>query len=285
MNAPRPLVTAALVLTSCLVGCAEADSIDGPDMDAPELHTLEGPSGGTNSCSSIWFHALDDELLLATTSPLVSPGTTDVHPQIVTDLLEKPQGTDVFSYAVKCALSREPGQNTVTWQKSAADTFVFTGKEHLDTTAGWLTGALTDADRGDLFACMLGLLNPWGLEVDVLFTGPNVHDDGLPHPDFDFEEALWLAEVDSATGRVMYTVWPLFDLAENCMGDVGEILKLRICGPNPLSCHLTIGNTTDCVYSSSPEGYYCKGKPALMTTLRSTDVLALHPTCGFTGTP
>lgn len=284
MSVLRCLGAAALAASFCLVGCVDAEPVEELDEVGVAFSPEGGnSSGGTNGCSSVAFDALQDDLANVTYVSLVKSGTMEVNGTIDSTLLQEADGPSLFSYAVKCGLTREPGQNAVTWYDQGTMK-TFEGMGHLSTTAGWLTGGLGDDARGDLFACVIAHLNPYGLEVPIVLSGPNVSDDGLDHSDFDIEEALWLVEIDP-TGARVYTAWPTPQFERLCAIDAGDALEQRVCGQNPMACNLQIGNSTDCVYDPVTEGYYCKGKPALMTRLKATGMSALHPGCAYTPPP
>lgn len=270
MSFLRGFGATVMALAACLSGCAGEETFD--EMAEPELSPLHGgSSGGTNGASDLEFSLLASEILDATTGPLVSPGTMDVHPAIVGNLLADPAGARMLDYAVQCAL---PASDVVNWGPKE-----FHGKGHLSTTDGWLSGGLNGRATNDLFACMLVHLNPYGIHVDILLTGPDVPDDGMDHSDFKVPEAVWLAE--KIGPQMHYTVWPTKPFTILCAADPMDALRERVCGQNPGACSLSKGASLaqDCVRDQPSGGYYCNGKPTILTTLKEADFYDLHRLC------
>lgn len=283
MSILRRLGSAALVLTSCLFGCAETDSIE--DLDAPELSPKEGHNtGGTNGASSNDFLTLQPSLVGMANTPLVDPGTMNVNSAIVTILLQQAGGSDLFKYAVRCGLTSAQGQNAVTWATAVLPK-TYQGMGHLGTTAGWLTGPLSGTGRDDLFACIVAHLNPYGIEVPLVLSGASVTDDGIEYPDFTVDEALWV--VDFPNSLPHYTVWPTDQFKELCVADPAVALEDRVCGQHPALCNLDVGASIqlDCFYDVAAGGYYCNvgnppvARPALKTSLKEADFMRLNKRC------
>lgn len=273
MSLSRYLGATTLVLTALLTGCAGTEPIE--DLDGPEVAPLHGgSSGGTNGADSDELEALTTPLLSATDSQLVFPGTMQVHPAIAGDLLVDPAGARILDYAVQCAISASPA-DTVYWGIKE-----FHGKGHLSSTQGWLSGPLDPLATNDLFACMLVHLNPYGIHVPILLTGPHIADDGADHSEFKVREAIWLAQKVGA--QMHYTVWPTPVFTKLCVAsDPMDALRDRVCGQNPAACSLSEGASIaqDCTHDSESGGYYCKGRPAILTTLKEGDFGALNPLC------
>ncbi len=265
----------ALVLAASplLFGCApggpgETDE----DVGAAEQADKFG-AGGTNGLDTDLYYAFEDNLVLATYLPLVKSGGMEVNPAVGALLLNDEHGKTVFDYAMKCALPRRAGSNTVIWN----------GEEHtgggiLNSGAEWLLGPLSDTARHELLACMAAHLNPFEIHVDILLSGPDTDDDGLEHPKFNVDEALWVVR-RNVDGTLVYVVWPLESFQKMCSSDPFVALQRRVCGQDPEGCTLTRGEDEDCVYDSEAEGYYCLGAPALMTTLRESDIYLLNSSC------
>lgn len=271
MNAVRSLVTTGLLLSSFALGCAEADSLG--DIDEPGAEPQEGgnTSGGSNGAPVVPYWFGETPLIESTERSLVNPGTTTVNTTTQSDLNATALHPDVFKYAVKCGLKKN---RTAYWSGGN-----FSGMGHLSTTSGWAAGALSTSAANDLLGCVVALLNPLGLTVPIGLSGPSVAEDGVDQSEYVVEEALWLVE---GTAARTYTVWPRQPFSSRCGIDAYEALKVRVCGQDPTDCALQLGVETDCSFTENV-GYHCKGKPALLTVLKESDVATLHPGCNPAG--
>lgn len=273
MTALRCLATTALVLSTFVLGCSEPESLD--DIDEPVAQALEGgnTSGGNNGADDEQYWFGEAQLIHSTERSLVNPGTATVHSTTDAALSGTMLHPDLFDYAVQCGLHRN---GMVSWSGGS-----FVGMGHLTTTIPWRSGALSSDAANDLLACVVTHLNPHGITVPIALSGPSVASDGLDHSEYDVEEALWLVE---GTGFRTYTVWPRQPFSVRCGIDEFEALKVRVCGQDPVDCALELGVDTQCTFTEGV-GYHCKGKPALLTTLKEADVATLHPGCFPTGRP
>lgn len=271
MNALRSLAATGLVLSSCMLGCFAPESLSVEEEPGFQALTGGNTSGGDNGASDEQYWAAEGKVIAAAGRSLRDPGTWNVHSTTNADLVGTHLPPALFAYAVKCGLQKN---SSVSWTGGAS----FAGNGHLATTAGWLTGALSNDATNDLLACLVAHLNPLGLTIPIALSGPSVANDGDDHSSFDVEEALWLVETDPSLGR-LYTVWPRTEFAVGCSGGVSlpDIFTARVCGHDPENCALQFGDPSDC--KLEPEGYYCKDKPALLTILRSDDLETLHPGC------
>jgi hypothetical protein len=273
MSFRRCLGVTALMSTVFLFGCAETGSIE--DLREPGIapKTGGGTSGGTNGGSIDDNHALEAAMIQATSSALVQPGTMKVHQGISAGLLAQPGGAGIFKYAVRCGLDKHVGEGFVT---SGLQRFY--GLGHLTTTSDWLSGPLSQEGRNDLFACILTLMNGFGVEVKVVLEGKDVHDDGLDHSDFDFREAAWVAEAIGNT--VYYTIWPTEEFLDDCDDNPVSVFETRVCGNFPGVCNATLGGTFEAhCQELATGGTFCDGKNAIVTYLKYTDRATLYPTC------
>ncbi len=273
MTALRCLATTALVLSTLVLGCSEPESLD--DIDEPGAEPQEGgnTSGGNNGADDGQYWLGELELIQSTQRSLVNQGTKTVHSSTQAVLTPTALHPDLFDYAVQCGLRKDW---SVSWSGGA-----FVGMGHLTTTVPWRAGALSSDAANDLLACVVTHLNPHGITVPIALSGPSVANDGLDHSEYDVEEALWLVE---GTGFRTYTVWPRQPFKDRCGIDEFEALEVRVCGQNPVDCALQLGVDTQCVFTENV-GYHCKGKPALLTTLKEADLPTLHPGCFPAGGP
>jgi len=102
------------------------------------------------------------------------------------------EGKKLLEYAIDCAV-RGPAP------RGAGS---FTARQLLNTTGGWLKGALDQSQREDLHACIAARLNPTGAEVFIWLGGPHVTNDPsvrIKQNDFPIEEAFWAAVEEPPT--------------------------------------------------------------------------------------
>ncbi len=259
----------ALLPVACL---GSADDMDAPTLKAPSRETLGDPSGstGNNGLPSVEFLANETDLLLTTKKPIDSgdPSINLVAEQI--GLLNTDGGRHTFKYSMRCGLDL----NTSVFDSNNTE---YPGGGMLSTTNGWLNAPLSDSARDDLFACMLAHLNPFGVEVPIRLTGSSVPNQATDVSDFTFQEALWIANISSATTGVKYEVWPLPSL-KNCFGPItSAAIETRVCGQGNPVCGLQVhADMNACVQDANTHNWTCQGKPAIQTWLKADDVATLY---------
>ncbi len=260
----------ALAIAASFFGCAEADTADAFDgQDEPALETRDKPgSGGTNGLYAGIYFDYETLLINAAEKPLVDPGTNQINADIGNHLLQNPDGRHVFQYAAACGV---PAEMVVEWQGEQ-----FTGLGHLAFREEWLKRGLRERAIEDLLACVAAHMNK-NTGVPILLSGPHVHDDGADHSEFWVDEARWTARL-TEDGYAKYFVWPnpLF-VPPACVvsGDPMDAIKERFCGQNPDDCQLERGDERECD-GTPEEGWYCGGQPAIMTSLRESDVPTMY---------
>lgn len=261
---------AAVVCASSplFVGCVQGGSIEAEDVGQASLADKNG-STGLNGLGWTEFKAVEADLILAASGgPVADPDSMEVTADIEKGLLATPAGETVFHYAVACMV---PAGLEVTWGQGTAE-----GKGHLASGEAWLKGGLGDEEIEDMLACVIAHINPYGLEVPVLFSGSHVQDDKLDHSDFWVDEALWIAQM-SGPGRADYIVYPLKAVILECGPDPQQALMDRLCGQSPATCSFGVGDLDDCVETA--EGFECLGQPALMTTLMTDGFSTMWASC------
>lgn len=271
MSVRRCLRVAALVSTVVFYGCAGTEPPE--DLEEPVVAPRsDGTSGGTNGGSSDDQNELEPWILDATTVPLVSPGTNDVHPDIVAGLLAQPGGAGVFKYMVECALPKTPEMPYV-----RAGLERFYAKGHMTRAHVWRTKPLGAEAVGDLAACLAAHRNAYLAHVPIVIQGLHVHDDGLDHSEQSLLEAAWYAEPQE--GELHYTIWPTEAFYTNCNDDPISVLWTRICGLAPVQCEMTDGGLYEDQCEESDGSVKCDGKTVIKTLLRPADFGTLNPTC------
>lgn len=272
MNIVRSAGVPLIVLVLTALGCAEPGEDNRAQGDEPDLRpaVVKPGAGGTNGLDDVLYHAHLSQVVAAAAGPILQDGQISAG-LLSTGLLGSTDGITVFGYAVKCALA--DGQ-TLTY-----GTHTFAGAGYLSTTTGWLSAPLSTGARDDLLGCLVAHVNST-TGVPILLSGPSVSDDGDGHDDFDVEEALWLVQQDSS-GAIVHHVWPLSDFEATCLSNPWDALEQRICGQDPEGCNFVARKDMEaaCVEDEESNGYICDGLPALKTTLKSADVLTLHPLC------
>ncbi len=275
----RSFIGAALVVTiaTSLCACTEPESTDVLDpQDEPTLETRGGRgSTGTNKLSNDEFIPLQQTLArVARLYPLLDPSTGNVNEKIQVELIDQKGGSNVFHYAVACAVPDGVKVHTPTES--------FTGRGHLINGPAWFNAPLPHATINELMACMAAHVNAWNVEVEILLLGADVQDDPIDNPAFSVSEALWKADVNS-DDVPFYTVWPAKYVAQACV-DVLSAFKDRVCGQWSTGCNFTVGQPGVCFPTlqipGQPDGdYSCNGVPVIETRLAPADLGFLYPGC------
>jgi hypothetical protein len=281
----RALITASLALVGLTTAaCLGSEGTTGsPDLfdDVPLESSEVAGHSGTNSLLVTSYLAEADSLLDLTTRRLKnsSPAGTSLINSSSAYIIGTPEGQDILDYAARCALA--DNDHVVA---SIFPTLSFYGSGILTTTAGWGSAALTNAQKEDLFTCVLTHLNPSGAEIDTYLKGPSVAADNSDGTVFDFTEAVWLTTVSAGpfTGTVVeHHVWPQQDLRTRCGPSLEGSLGTRVCGTSAgcgdLTIHTDADFAADC--TGSDGSYTCLGKPAIQTKLKTVQLSGIHPKC------
>lgn len=263
------------LLPAACAGATDEDMVHEIAAPYAEPLTDDNGNGGNNGLRCDFFHASKYRVLSATAAPL--PGVGDVLSNNLLTLISSEGGDKTFQYATGCGLH---GDDVVSYvdQNNAQKSYF--GGGLLGSTQGWLDASLNSNQRGDLFACMLARLNPYGIPIPIALTGAAVAPPvGAPFDmsGYTFEEALWTASVGS-TGALIFRVWPLGDLHDLCTA-VDDALRTRVCGTSDGDCGLEIRHnfTQDC---QGADGVFtCLGQDAIMTRLDPGDADLLHSMC------
>jgi hypothetical protein len=272
MSATRLFKGLVFAAFAMLAGCADADESIGVEL-SPTLEPQGGltGTGGLNGASPAAYHANIGALLSAFSVAAADPSNASaVNPALqATGLLNTAGGREVFSYAARCALP--------TGAQLANGADVYTGGGILSTTASWLTGSLTTAQKEDALTCMIAHLNPFDVHVPIFFSGPNVtaaesSDDG----GFGMEEAIWQAKLPGAGQAPIYYAWPRVNLLNVCglLTDLSWIT--RICGSPINTCGVQVRYDRLFACSGSNGNFTCNGKPTIETSLREDDICSNH---------
>lgn len=275
ISSRAPLFAAVALLSSSFsVGCSGPDAGFDSSYEMPTLTALTGGNGGTggdNGLTSVIFHQYKDLLVDATSFRIADPSDEHlVSAQVLaTGLLNTADGRVVFEYAVRCAL---PGGHKVA---KLSPVVPFYGGGILTTTAGWLTGALTPPQRNDLFTCMLTHLNPEGAHVPIWLAGPKVTETAPTPPEYQVEEALWVALVDSS--GIHFHVWPLPGVTTYCPSVSGD-LNTRTCDTIP-NCGLQVHSDLSTACTGAGDSWTCNGAPAIKTRLTLSSLKLLYSEC------
>lgn len=249
----------ALGALSLVLGCVQTDTDSAESEGELGEVAQAGRHGGINGLSSPAYQHFALSLSSATSQPLVTGvGFTITNTLLLQNLLAFPDGHDVFEYAAACGLR---AGLSLTDGNSA-----YVGGGVLSTTQDWYNAPLSVDARHDLLECMAAHVNPTGKHVNILLSGQNVLEDGQNHSQYDVDEAVWLVK-DGVSGQPETHVWPLPTFAEVCKVDPEGALRERVCGKNPVECHLVL-RTDPAACTTNSNGYYtCDGHQAIKTTL------------------
>jgi hypothetical protein len=254
-----------------VVGCGSMGEEPAVLHGKPQLEDQGGPSGtvGTNGASPAAFHAHMPALLTAfsvAAADLINPSA--VNPGIeATGILVTAQGRNIFGYAARCVL---PAGTQLT-----SGGHVYAGGGILSTTASWLTGGLTTAQKEEALTCMVAHLNPSGMNVPIFLSGPSIagiessEDNG-----FGLEEAIWQAVLPPGQPPIFYA-WPRVGLIDMCDLPTDPSWTTRVCGLTANTCGVQIRYDRDLVCTGSNGRFTCNGKPAIQTTLQEGDLCSL----------
>ena len=257
-----------------LAGCGGTAEMPGDFETAPDVKPQGGSTKGTcgyNGLRPAAYHANITALLSAFDVAAADPNDASaVNPAIeATGLLATSGGREVFEYAARCALPTEA--------EIESGTRGYSGGGILTTTAPWVTGGLTTAQKEDALTCMIAHLNPFGATVPIFLSGPSVA--GTESSDvgqFGVEEAIWQARIPGPGQAPIYHAWPRVNLLNTC----GLLTTLswitRICGSALNTCGVRIRYDRSTACTGSDGSFSCNGRPATQTSLEESALCGLH---------
>ncbi len=279
MNTTKYLVLGMMALGLSTAGCAQEENNTTEDVDSVEL--AENPTGGrtNNDTRSGVYHANKYKLLAAMGSGLgtwtcqLYVGCFYALPSSIyqTGILNTSEGQELFNKAIECAVA--DGVTVKQTQVSGTTSpRRYVGKGLMSTTAGWISGPLTTAQKEDVFRCVVARVNSFGVQVDIAISGQNVtnqpgEDDGLQwQPDALFDVKLTTITLappfSGQTTVITEYAWPLAlvqSLPGTCMS-LQDAMEARVCDQAASSCsfHVREAPQDDCLkYRGSPYYYQC----------------------------
>jgi hypothetical protein len=262
---------ALLVGFVTFTGCGDSALNPLEQMDSPGLSFQGGMtgSGGINGASPAAYHANVFRLLAALSVAAAHPNERDINSAVIsTGLLDTADGREVFEYATRCALP------TGTELEYAGN--VYSGGGILATTASWISGGLSIAQKEDVLTCMIAHLNAFDVHVPIFLSGPSINsNESADTSGFSVEEAIWQAKIPGPGQAPIYYAWPRANLLNLCQVLSTTTWIQRICGTPVNTCGVQVRLDQAFVCSGGNGRYTCNGKPAIETTLKDGDLCTL----------
>ncbi|MFO0586002.1 MAG: hypothetical protein U0441_00615 [Polyangiaceae bacterium] len=269
------LVTFALASACLLPACvAERGAVD-DDSDEENVASIsqeDRGSSGSNGLDSVPYLQYRNRIgYLAMKYPFLvySGGVYSVNPAIYNAYNTTGWQQEVFSYIFACVV---PDTGTATINGTT-----YYGRGHLAFGTQWYSAPLKLQYAQELVACVTAHVNPYHIHVPIQLHGPDIKSDtsqfGFYYP---VQEALWTVKLN-ADWVPTVTVYPFSLLQTACGQDIYAEISNRVCGQSPSSCNLVLGDVESC--TSTLEGYYCDGQPAIGTNVLDTGFTDLYPSC------